>query len=104
MDASGTRVKIKIDGKLGGKWTLDKNFDGSKNKKPKGVIYIVTGAGGQRLYNTEQTNLPASWQPFTDKFISTDNTISFVEIVKNKFQFKQINTKGETVDYFIIEK
>ena len=104
MDASGTRVKIKIDGKLGGKWTLDKNFDGSKNKKPKGVIYIVTGAGGQRLYNTEQTNLPTSWQPFTDKFISTDNTISFIEVVKNKFQFKQINTKGETVDSFIIEK
>ena len=52
----------------------------------------------------QKTNLPTSWQPFTDKFISTDNTISFVEIVKNKFQFKQINTKGETVDSFTIEK
>ncbi len=104
MDESGARVKIKIDGKLNGKWTLDKSFDGINNKKPKGIIYIVTGAGGQRLYNYEQTNLPNSWQPFTDKFFSTDNTISFIEMEKNKFQFKQINTNGETVDSFTIEK
>jgi len=103
-DTVNQSSNIKRYGKLGGVWTLDKSFDGKTNKKPKGVIYIVTGAGGQGLYNIEQTNLPATWQPFTDKFISTDNTISFVEIVKNKFQFKQINTKGETVDSFIIEK
>ena len=32
---------------VNGKWILDKNFNGKRNAKPNGVIYIVTGAGGQ---------------------------------------------------------
>ena len=89
---------------LNGEWTLDKKFDGSNNTKPKGVIYIVTGAGGQDLYNPEQTNLPSSWQTFTDKFFSTDHSLSFIEIEKNKFIFKQVSTNGKTVDAFTIVK
>jgi len=40
---------------VNGRWTLDKKFNGKKNTKPNGVIYITTGAGGQGLYNPEQT-------------------------------------------------
>ena len=89
---------------VGGDWVLDKNFDGIKNKKPKGVVYIVTGAGGQDLYNPEQTNMPNSWQPFTDKFFSTDNSLSYVTIEKNIFTFKQIASSGKVVDNFTIIK
>jgi predicted phosphodiesterase len=89
---------------IDGDWILDKKFDGVANQKPNGVIYIVTGAGGQDLYNPEQTNAPATWQSFTDKFFSTDNSLSFVEIVKNKFTFKQIASSGKVVDSFTITK
>ena len=34
---------------VNGRWTLDKDFNGKKNTKPNGVIYIVTGAGGQGI-------------------------------------------------------
>ena len=67
------------DGKLSkarhvdGKWTLDKTFNGKTDTTPEGVIYVVTGAGGQRLYNPEQQDDPASWQEFTYKHISKDH-------------------------------
>ena len=51
-------------------WTLDKPFDGRTDTRPEGVIYVVTGAGGQHLYNPEQQDDPASWQEFTYKFVS----------------------------------
>ena len=95
----------KSRGKLiNGDWILDKNFDGLTHQKPNGVIYIVTGAGGQDLYNPEQTNLPNTWQPFTDKFFSTDHSLSAVVVEKNKFIFKQITSTGKVVDSFTIVK
>ena len=96
-------IKRKAE-QVGGDWILDKSFDGTSNQKPKGVIYIVTGAGGQDLYNPEQTNMPNSWQSFTDKFFSTDHSLSFVEIEKNKFTFKQIGSSGKVIDSFTIVK
>ncbi|MBI3207280.1 MAG: metallophosphoesterase [Candidatus Solibacter usitatus] len=58
-----------------GMWTLDKKYDGVTNTKPDGVLYIVTGAGGARLYNPEQSGDPASWQEFTSKFVSNVNSL-----------------------------
>jgi predicted phosphodiesterase len=53
---------IKTGKIVNGTWTLDKNFNGKGKTKPQGVIYIVTGAGGQSLYNPEQTKDKDSWQ------------------------------------------
>jgi predicted phosphodiesterase len=47
---------------VNGRWTLDKSFDGRNDTTPDGVIYVITGAGGQRLYNPEQHDDPDSWQ------------------------------------------
>jgi len=97
-------TKKNKDKQVGGDWELDKNFDGIKNQKPKGVIYIVTGAGGQDLYNPEQTNMPNSWQPFTNRFISTEHSLSFIKIEKNKLMFEQIGSSNKVVDSFTIIK
>ena len=50
---------------VNGRWTLDKTFDGRSDTTPEGVIYVVTGAGGQHLYNPEQQDDRDSWQGFT---------------------------------------
>jgi predicted phosphodiesterase len=89
---------------VNGKWTLDKSFDGVANKKPKGVIYIVTGAGGADLYNPEQTNDPDSWQKFTSKFFATSHSLSYVQIKDNTFKLQQITAEGKVVDSFEIVK
>ena len=74
------------DGKLlknrhvDGKFTLDKSFNGRSDTTPDGVIYLVTGAGGQHLYDPEQQDDPASWQPFTYKHISKVHTLTVVDV------------------------
>ena len=63
-----------------GRWTLDKSFDGKTRTRPDGVIYLVTGAGGADLYDPEQTDEPASWQEFTDKFLAKTHSLTIAEV------------------------
>jgi hypothetical protein len=90
-------------GTVAGDWKLDKEFGGATSK-PDGIIYIVSGAGGAELYNPEQQGDPASWQGFTDKFISQVHSLSVVDIEGRTLRLKQISKTGDVVDSFRIAK
>jgi 3',5'-cyclic AMP phosphodiesterase CpdA len=90
-------------GEVAGEWKLDKTFRDGANAGPHGVIYIVSG-GGAELYNPEQQVDPASWQGFTDKFISQVHSLSVVDIDGKTFRLKQLSETGEVVDSFQIAK
>jgi hypothetical protein len=87
-----------------GKWTLDKAFDGKADTTPNGVIYIVTGAGGQKLYNPEQNDDPDSWQKFTDKFISNTHSLTVADVDGKSLTIRQLATDGRELDRFQITK
>jgi hypothetical protein len=87
-----------------GKWTLDRTFNGKSDTTPEGVIYVVTGAGGQHLYNPEQQDDPASWQEFTFKHISKTHSLSVVEIDGPTLTLRQLTPDGYEVDSFVITK
>jgi predicted phosphodiesterase len=87
-----------------GKWTLDHNYDGKTNTHPKGVIYVITGAGGQELYNPEQENDTDSWQKYTHQFISTVHSLTSAEVNGNKLVIRQLDINGKELDKFVIEK
>ncbi len=89
---------------VSGAWTLDHNFDGKRNTKPSGVIYVVTGAGGQSLYNPEQQDNTDSWQKFTDKFISKVHTFTVVDVNGKSLKLSQQTADGKEVDAFEITK
>lgn len=89
---------------VNGAWKLDKKFDGKTNTVPHGVIYIITGAGGQDLYNPEQEKDTDSWQRFTCNFISTVHSLTVVKVAGNKMQIKQVDTNGKELDAFMITK
>ena len=89
---------------VNGKWVLDKSFDGKTNTHPKGVIYVITGAGGQELYNPEQTNDPDSWQKFTQAFISNVHSLTIADVQGKKLTIKQITAAGKELDAFTIVK
>ncbi len=87
-----------------GRWSLDKKFDGKTNTKPNGVIYIVTGAGGQTLYDPEQENDSDTWQKFTDKFIATVHTFTVADVNGKTLKISQEDAKGKVIDEFVITK
>jgi hypothetical protein len=87
-----------------GSWKLDKSFDGQSNTHPKGVLYIVTGAGGQELYNPEQTNDPDSWQKYTDKFIANVHSLTVVDVDGTNLRLRQVDIDGKEVDAITITK
>jgi 3',5'-cyclic AMP phosphodiesterase CpdA len=71
---------------------------------PGGVIYIVSGAGGAELYDAAQGSDRATWQPFTERFISDRHTFTLVDIEGGVFRLRQIADNGEVVDRFCISK
>jgi acid phosphatase type 7 len=107
---NGAKPVMGPDGKLAknrrvdGKWTLDKKFNGKSDTTPEGVIYVVSGAGGQHLYNPEQQDDPASWQEFTFKHISKHHTFTVTEIDGSTLTLRQLTADGYEVDSFVITK
>jgi 3',5'-cyclic AMP phosphodiesterase CpdA len=89
---------------VNGHWTLDKNFDGVTNTRPKGILYIVSGAGGQELYNPEQTDQPDTWQKFTSKYIANVHSLTVVDVDGKTFTLRQVATDGSVVDAIKITK
>ncbi len=96
--------KLGPKGEADGDWKADKEFGDGAANKPAGVIYIVSGAGGAGLYDTAQMKDPASWQSFTNKFVSDENSFSQIDINGKTFELKQITASGKTVDSFRIAK
>ena len=109
-DANGASPRFGADGKPGkgrlvdGHLTLDKTFDGQTDTSPEGVIYLVTGAGGQHLYNPEQQDDPASWQAFTLNHISKIHSLTVADIDGSTLNIRQLSPTGEEVDRFTIKK
>jgi 3',5'-cyclic AMP phosphodiesterase CpdA len=92
------------DGTVGGTIVKDLKFDGSKYTKPKGIIYIVTGAGGAELYKSLPGAKIGKTLDFTNKFDSEHYSLSDCTIDGNKFELKQISAEGELLDQFTIMK
>lgn len=85
------------------KATLDRKFEKGPGR-PNGVIYLVTGAGGARLYNPEQQDAMDTWQEFTQVFISKIHSFTVVDADNAKLTIRQIGADGKEVDNFVITK
>ena len=95
---------IKTGKVVNGRWTLDKNFDGKRKTKPNGIIYITTGAGGQGLYNPEQTTDKDSWQKFTTTFESRVHSFTVMDVNGKTLTLSQVDINGKEVDRIKITK
>ncbi|MDH7459931.1 metallophosphoesterase [Chitinophagaceae bacterium 26-R-25] len=90
-------------GKLvSGFWKNDLTYDGKANTKPNGVIYLVTGAGGQELYDPKQQHEKDTWQGFTYKLISQMHSFTLACIDGKKLTVSQLTSDGKEIDQFVI--
>jgi hypothetical protein len=101
MGKDGKLVKTRH---VDGKFTLDKTFNGQNDTTPEGVIYVISGAGGQRLYDPEQQDDPASWQEFTRKHISKIHSLTVADVDGSTLTVRQLTVDGDEVDRFVITK
>lgn len=91
------------EGMVDGRLRLDKEFDVDKNRSPRGVIYITTGAGGHELGPEHRPDLKVR-HPFTDRIDIDNFSISILDIDGGKLKFEQLNTDGKVLDRLVIEK
>jgi 3',5'-cyclic AMP phosphodiesterase CpdA len=91
-------LTLNHDGTVDGALTIDRNYDGVKITKPQGIIHIVTGAGGARLY---PPGLPAD---FIHKYDSSDHSLTTMEVTDKALTIQQIDAKGKIVDQYSVTK
>lgn len=90
---------------IAGEFELDRKFDGRKNTKPDGVLYVTTGGGGNPdLHSPAQTDQPATWQPFTAKYNARVNQFTDLQIDKRRLRPRQIDLDGNLIDEFLVTK
>ena len=106
--ASDLKVKSRL---VPGTFTIDRTFDGVKNTKPNGVIYVTTGAGGNGLYDIEDNDKPERWKHKEDdyadyvaRFVSDRHSLTVVDMDANALEFRQIDQWGTEVDKWRITK
>jgi 3',5'-cyclic AMP phosphodiesterase CpdA len=92
------------DGRVAGRWTLDRAFDGVTRTRPDGVIYIVSGGGGARLYDRDQEGDAASWQDFTARFISTTHSLTVVDVAPGRLLLRQVSAAGAELDRIVVTR
>lgn len=88
-----------------GTFTVDADFDGQAATKPRGIIYITTGAGGKELYDPGFTNSPEQWLHDEDDRVAynarmfTDlHSFTLVEIDGRSLHLRQLDENGHEVD------
>jgi len=97
---------------VNGTFTLDETFDGAKHTQPKGVIYIVQGGGGAKLYTgTVDKNLAKlpnggkdNFAAFNAKYDEKVHSFCVVDLTTKKFELRTIDEKGQEIDRCVIEK
>jgi predicted phosphodiesterase len=95
---------VNPDGTVDGAFAFDKQYDGMQKTKPNGIIYLVTGAGGAKLYGPISEKIPSIEQTFTLKFDSTHFSFTACDINGSVLKVKQISGEGQTIDSFTITK
>jgi len=89
---------------VSGEYTFDRGFDGAARTRAQHPIYIVTGAGGARLYDPDQTNEQQGWQPFTKQFVADVHSFTLVDATKKSLTVREIGANGKEVDRFVVTR
>ncbi|MBA3992883.1 MAG: phosphohydrolase [Cyanobacteria bacterium DS2.3.42] len=96
--------KMNRDGTVDGTITLDKTWDSSDSTKPKGVIHIVTGAGGARLYSPTDNAEINKMGDFLLKTVSDCHSYTVCKVDGGKLTVSQVSDQGKVLDKFALRK
>ncbi len=86
-----------------GTFAIDTTFDGIKNTRPNGIVYMGCGASGA-AFNPAHKPSQDQLQPFTAFFDQSVHSFSHVAIDGRRFELRQISENGTEIDRVVIEK
>ena len=89
---------------VAGDFTVDEAFDGKATTHAKGIVHIVTGAGGAELYDPWQTDAKASWQPWTRAFVSDRHSFTVLDVNGKTLKLRQLDAEGRELDAITMTK
>jgi predicted phosphodiesterase len=99
------REHVRLHGQVvPGQFDIDRNYDGKAHTHPRGIIYIVTGAGGADLYDAPIEHQPATWKPYTVRFIAHTHSFTQVDLDAHHLTATEIGEDGKAVDRWEITK
>lgn len=87
-----------------GEFTVDQAFDGRIITRAKGIIHIVTGAGGAELYDPWQTDVRASWQPWIRAFVADKHSFTVLDVEAKTLKLRQLDAGGRELDAITLTK
>ncbi len=96
--------KLNADGTVDGTITLDKTYDSTNKTRPSGIIHIVTGAGGARLYNPTDSGEITRMGDFLLKTISDCHSYTVCKVDGGNLTVSQISDAGKVIDKFALQK
>ena len=99
---AAAKIMQNRQGEVNGSFSLDRTFDGIKVTKTKGIIYIISGAGGAELYNTGQDDKPETWQPFTKIMVSDRYSFTVLNLKGKHAELRQLSEDGREIDHFVL--
>lgn len=111
MHDAGAKKINSGDRMVPGAFSIDRKFDGHSATKADGVVYIVTGAGGNDLYDPESNRNPKAWVhaeddhvEYVEQMISDRHSLSMIDVDRQSLEFSQVDGKGNEIDRFKLTK
>lgn len=94
-----------------GTFTVDTAFDGVTKTRPEGIIYVVTGAGGQELHDPDLTDAPEKWLHPQDnnaaygaRFFSRLHSFTVADVRGRTLHLTQWDEHGTQIDSLTMTK
>lgn len=83
---------------------MDLSFDGITRRIPKGIINIISGAGGAQLNDGQVSRDLKMWAPFTCKLVADRYSYTLCDIDGNSLTIQQIDEDGTVIDKIVVEQ
>jgi hypothetical protein len=87
-----------------GEFAVDEAFDGKTVTRAKGIVHIVTGAGGAELYDPWQTDAKTSWRPWSRVLISDRHSFTVLDVAGKALKLRQLDAEGRELDAITLTK
>jgi acid phosphatase type 7 len=94
-----------------GTFTIDTVFDGTSETRPRGIIYVTTGAGGSDMFDPDFNVNPSLWVHAEDdrtsyavRVVTDRHSFTVIDLDARTLTLRQIDETGTEIDRIRIDK